>query len=168
MKNSILLGLMVVVSASSVWAECGYEAADGAFAMSDGVILDARTGLEWQTCLHGQRLNDAECTGAATEVSWLDAKQLAHEQGWRLPTLEDLETVLDGEGGGGFFPKPFGLCQNGQIWTASPGPPVNDVSAVLELETGKVWGIGRGVSRYFIVVRGQIDVEYFSGTQPKL
>ena len=168
MTRTIILSLMALATASSAWAECKVGEAGERFVVTDGVILDPKTGLEWQMCLHGQTLTAYGCVGAATEVPWLEATRLADNLGWRLPKLEDLETILDGEEGGGFFPKPFALCQSGQIWTASPGPPVNDVSAVLELDTGIVWGTGRGVARFFVLVRGEIDVEYFSGNQPKL
>lgn len=159
---------MAFVTASSASAECNFGEAGSRLVVTDGVIFDPKTGLEWQMCLHGQTQTADDRVGAGTEVPWLEATRLADDMGWRLPKLEDLETVLDGEDGGGFFPKPFALCQPGQIWTASPGPPVNDVSAVLELDTGRVWGTGRGVTRFFVLVRGDIDVEYFSGSQPKL
>ena len=168
MNRPISLILMGLFAASSALAECNSGEASGRLVATDGVILDPKTGLEWQMCLHGQTQDTNGCMGAATEVPWLEANRLADDMGWRLPKLEDLETVLDGEDGGGFFPKPFALCQSGQIWTASPGPPVNDVAAVLELETGRVWGTGRGVDRFFVLVRGEIDVEYFSGNQPNL
>ena len=168
MNRSIVFSLIAAVTASSAWAEC-LPREDGArFVVSDDVILDPDTGLEWRMCLHGQNLTENGCSGSATEVPWLAADQLADETGWRLPKLEDLETVLDGEDGGGFFPEPFGLCQTGQIWTASPGFPGNDVAAVLELDTGRVWGTGKGVARFFVLVRGEIDIEYFNGSQPKL
>ena len=168
MKRSIFLGLLTIATASSAWAECNIGDASERLVVADGTILDPKTGLEWQMCLHGQTQATNGCTGVGTEVPWLDAVRLAEDIGWRLPNLEDLETILDGEDGGGFFPQPFAVCQPGQIWTASPGPPVNDVSAVLELDTGLVWGTGRGVARFFVLVRGDIDVEYFSGSQPKL
>lgn len=167
-KKSIILSLITLATASSAWAGCNIGDVSERFVVTDEVILDPKTGLEWQMCLHGQTQAASNCVGVGTEVPWLEAVQLAEDIGWRLPKLEDLETVLDGEEGGGFFPHPFALCQTGQIWTASPGPPVNDVSAVLELETGRVWGTGRGVARFFVLVRGEIDVEYFNGSQPKL
>ncbi|MEP6065917.1 MAG: DUF1566 domain-containing protein [Paracoccaceae bacterium] len=168
MMKSFTLSLLALAAASSVWAACPIGEVTGHLVRSKGVILDTNTGLEWQTCLHGQAQTGTGCVGTATEVPWLEADRLADEMGWRLPKLEDLETVLDGEDGGGFFPMPFGLCQTGQIWTASPGFPVNDVAAVLELDTGRVWGTGKGVARFFVLVRGEIDIEYFSGSQPKL
>ncbi|MEP4195523.1 MAG: DUF1566 domain-containing protein [Aliishimia sp.] len=167
MKRSIILSFMVLAAASSAWAECKLAQTSARLVVTDDIIADPKTGLEWQMCLHGQTLEDTGCVGVAAEVPWLEADQLAKETGWRLPKLEDLETVLDGEDGGGFFPKPFALCQSGQIWTASPGFPVNDVAAVLELNTGRVWGTGKGVARFSVFVRGEIDIEYFSGTQPK-
>ncbi|MEO9517852.1 MAG: DUF1566 domain-containing protein [Paracoccaceae bacterium] len=168
MNRSIVLSLIAAMTASNAWAECLPSGAGARFTVSEDVILDRDTGLEWQMCLHGQNVSESGCSGTAIEVPWLAADQLADEKGWRLPKLEDLETVLDGEDGGGFFPQPFGLCQTGQIWTASPGFPVNDVAAVLELETGRVWGTGKGVARFFVLVRGEIDIEYFNGSQPKL
>ncbi|MEP5729632.1 MAG: hypothetical protein ABJL67_09665 [Sulfitobacter sp.] len=126
--------LFTLAMTSSVWAACVAGQASNRLFISDGIIIDPSTGLEWQMCLHGQSLTGAGCSGNATEVSWLEVDRLAQGIGWRLPKLEDLATVLErvGDDDGGVFPKPFGVCQKGQIWTASPGFPVNDVAAVLE------------------------------------
>ena len=54
MTRTIILSLMALATASSAWAECKVGEAGERFVVTDGVILDPKTGLEWQMCLHGQ------------------------------------------------------------------------------------------------------------------
>ncbi len=168
MKQIALSITVVLAMVSSSWGNCVSGPASPRLTVDNGLVLDAATGLAWQLCLYGQTPDGAVCNGKATELSWKEADRIAKDSGWRLPKLEDLETILSGEGDGGLFPSPFSACQSGQIWTASPGFPVNDVAAVLDLETGQVWGIGKGVERQFVLVRGEIDIEYHDGVQPEL
>jgi len=51
---------------------------------NDGTVLDTATGLEWQ----------AEVTG---EMNWDEANEHAESlgNGWRLPTVEELATLID-------------------------------------------------------------------------
>lgn len=168
MKQICISALAVLATAVSATASCLSGPASARLTAQNGIVSDPATGLDWQMCLHGQTASESGCAGPATEVSWLEADRLAEDLGWRLPTLEDLNTVLNGEGDGGRFPIPFALCQSGQIWTASPGFPVNDVAAVVELDTGLVWGTGKGVARLFVLVRGEINTEYYHSDPPKL
>jgi hypothetical protein len=54
------------------------------FKVIDGVILDTKTSLEWQAEAHGP-------------MTWQEAMDYAHNlgDGWRLPTIEELLTLVD-------------------------------------------------------------------------
>ncbi len=122
------------------------------------VIEDNLSGLAWKSCLAGQTFEVSACSGEAAELSWLDAeefsKRVVAENGrsWRLPTLEDIATILEENCSASPFFILFKFGVKGEIWTASPGFPVNDVAAVVSLQDGKVWGLGKGVKRYFWLV----------------
>lgn len=127
---------------------------------SEDLVIDKRSGLAWKSCLFGQTAEKGRCSGEAMDLSWLDADALAKTQAtetgsdWRLPMLEEIETLLDPECPNSPFFKSFRFGINGEIWTASPGFPVNDVAAIINLQNGSIWGVGKGVSRYVWLVSG--------------
>ncbi|WCL50975.1 Lcl C-terminal domain-containing protein [Leptospira sp. GIMC2001] len=62
----------------------------------DNTIEDLVTGLIWQRCSLGQT-NDAGCTGPGDVYSWNDAVSQCAAVGsdWRLPTIQELATLID-------------------------------------------------------------------------
>lgn len=65
------------------------------FADRDGTVFDAVTGLTWQRCSAGQT-NDSGCSGAASTMDWTSAMSYCsiHGSEWRLPTLQEMATLL--------------------------------------------------------------------------
>lgn len=65
---------------------------------SGELVLDAYTNLQWQRCSIGQAWNSSSssCTGAATEHDSYQAiaYKSADAQGWRLPSLTELRSVM--------------------------------------------------------------------------
>lgn len=59
-------------------------------------VLDHQTNLVWQRCSVGQRFAQGLCRGAAKPMDLIEAQQTAKRmsQGWRVPTLQELETLL--------------------------------------------------------------------------
>jgi len=166
-QKIVILSTVIVFAttiSNTVLASCVAGKATVNLSLQNGVITDRKSSLVWQVCREGQEAEGDHCAGVPLDMSWDDAAEFAakKEGGWRLPKLEDLHTVLesDGDSEGGKFPKPFLACESGQIWTASPGFPVNDVAAVLELANGRIWGTGKGVSRGFLLVKGEISLDY--------
>ena len=59
------------------------------------IIFDTRSALEWQRCSLGQQWTGQACVGEATVSNWQDARRAADEiSGWRLPTKEELMTLV--------------------------------------------------------------------------
>jgi uncharacterized protein (TIGR02145 family) len=58
-----------------------------------GIVEDIRTKLQWQRCSLGQTWNGANCTGEATKYEWDEAQRIA-PAGWRLPTKEELASLV--------------------------------------------------------------------------
>ncbi len=66
-----------------------------------GVVTDSKTGLMWMACSLGQKWKNGTCVGEAEEYLWSEAVSLAKESryadysGWRLPTRDELHTIVD-------------------------------------------------------------------------
>ncbi len=122
------------------------------------LVTDRQTELVWQRCVSGQRIENNSCVGKAEDLSWNDADRYASDlattsqYNWRLPTLEELETILLPGCKNPALPSVFPIYDTGEVWTSSPGFPVNDVAAILNLQTAELFGIGKGVTRHFLLV----------------
>ncbi len=66
---------------------------DHYIAYDNGTALDTKTGLLWQRCSYGQRWNGTGCSGEPQAMDWQAAMQLRNN-GWRLPTFEELKTIV--------------------------------------------------------------------------
>lgn len=95
--------------------------------LANGVVGDARTGLEWMRCSLGQTWNGSTCTGKPNSYSWQEALDIARQtnaQGgyagkhdWRVPTVRELFGLVDCTSGIGETTKNFN----------DGGPPTADV-----------------------------------------
>jgi tetratricopeptide (TPR) repeat protein len=64
----------------------------------DGTITDTQTKLQWMRCSQGQTWSEGACKGAAKTMGWEAAKgeraDFAGHNDWRLPTIEELRTLV--------------------------------------------------------------------------
>jgi uncharacterized protein (TIGR02145 family) len=67
----------------------GFEILDGG-----DQVRDPATDLIWQRCGYGQTWKDAICVGALVSVNFSDTSKTA-PQGWRMPTIRELSTLMD-------------------------------------------------------------------------
>jgi len=71
---------------------------------SDGTVTDVETNLQWMRFSLGQEWKDGTCTGEAKSYTWQEALDAARElnrqggyagyQDWRVPTEEELQTLI--------------------------------------------------------------------------
>ena len=64
------------------------------FTLKDGEAFDTKTHLTWQRCSVGQQWKDNACTGVIQVMTWRAAQDAGNET-WRLPTKEELSTLID-------------------------------------------------------------------------
>lgn len=60
------------------------------------IIKDTVTNLEWQRCSVGQTWNPdtKNCDGTTAGYDWYSANALVFEDGWRMPTHEELQSLV--------------------------------------------------------------------------
>lgn len=69
--------------------------------LNQGVWVDIRTGLMWSRVSIGQQWANGECYGTGLRMTWDQAIKacqsfnLAGYNDWRLPTTEELKTILN-------------------------------------------------------------------------
>jgi len=113
-------------------------------AYDNGTALDTETGLMWMMwmrCLVGQTWTGSTCSGEGKGFNWEDAKKqsanFAGYSDWRIPTIEELRTLLycssgkpeyfpNGDGCDGDYQRPtivqsvFPNTPSSWVWSGSP------------------------------------------------
>ena len=130
--NRMLLTLTLLATLPSVNAET-----IGRFQVKQGIATDSATGLIWMRCLLGMEWDGENCVGNAISYNWEQALQkpkgfsYAGYNDWRLPTLDELETLIDDNVGNPHTNTPFikrlvfprSICNDNTScysWSSSP------------------------------------------------
>ncbi|QUY37628.1 dynamin family protein [Acinetobacter junii] len=94
-----------------------------------GVWTDSKTGLMWARISIGQKWINGECIGDAEKLNWNNAKtacqnfRLADYEDWRLPMIDELETLIKEQSGNyncpeGMLFRPI-KTNLGRYWSSS-------------------------------------------------
>ncbi len=149
------------------------QSIDKNFIIKEKTITHTLSKIEFKQCLEGQTLTKNGCKGKATSLSWLEADAHANnhsfqsKEDWRLPKIEELQILLKLSCNKSSINKNlFPSLTTEQIWSASPGAPVNDHSVVLNISDGAIYGVGRGVKREVLLVRGKPSREWLEQEPP--
>ncbi len=79
------------------------------FAISDGVVIDSKTGLMWKQCTEGMRYNEKKerCDDKPNVYTWqgfleytqqLNLGRIGDNRGyddWRVPNIKELESIVE-------------------------------------------------------------------------
>jgi hypothetical protein len=88
---------LATVLAAPAWAACDPQRNPipaTRYEMNGADVLDKETGLTWQRCSVGQKWQEGQgCTGTVEAFQWKDASRQARG-GWRLPTRDELLTLV--------------------------------------------------------------------------
>jgi Protein of unknown function (DUF1566)/FG-GAP-like repeat/FG-GAP repeat len=90
---------------------------------ADGVeVKDKLTGLVWKRCLEGMTWNGSGCAGDAIVFDHESALAYARDQqGWRLPNVKELASIVDKTNPMGLNPTIFpNMPAYGKSWSSTP------------------------------------------------
>lgn len=95
----------------------------------EGTVTDVQTGLQWMRFSLGQEWKGGTCTGEARKYTWqdaLDAAETLNRQGgyagyrdWRVPTKEELQTLISGRWSPAIDRSAFPNTPIGWYWSSS-------------------------------------------------
>ena len=115
-------------------------------------ILDTETGLVWEAS------PDATARTWADAVAYAYAKEVGGRKGWRLPTVEELASLVDTSVSGS--PKlpsghPFTNVQSNFYWSSTTDVSTTSNAWVVNFSSGNVDGyFDKGYNGYVWCVRG--------------
>jgi len=133
----------------------------------DGTVVDVVKKLQWMRCTEGQTWDGKTCTGKGIRVNWKEVqsralKSFAGHSDWRLPTAEELKTLVFCSSGkpklwndtGGDCDKSsqaptiprdvFPNTINGFYWTSSSFAVFSDERWLVSFESGGADGYSSG------------------------
>lgn len=118
--------------------------------MNNEAVLDKETGLVW------------EKSPDTTPRTWTDAisyaynKNVGGRKGWRLPTVEELESLVDPTQSNPALPSghPFTNVQSGVYWSAAAPASVTDLAWLVYFGNGNVGYGNKSGGGYVWCVRG--------------
>jgi hypothetical protein len=100
----------------------------------DGTVTDVQTGLQWMRFSLGQEWKGGTCTDEARKYTWqeaFDAAETLNRQGgcagyrgWRVPTKEELQTLISGKQSPTIDRTAFPDTPAGGTGPPRPTPPI--------------------------------------------
>jgi hypothetical protein len=104
----------------------------GKYKVKDGLAIDTETNLMWLRFTYGQQWQNNTAQGEAIEVNWQTAFEVAKEfnknsgyanySDWRLPTIDELKTLINKEKGkqGNYIDADVFPNNAHRCWSSSP------------------------------------------------
>ncbi len=135
------------------------------------IVEDTHTKLQWQRCSLGQTWTGATCAGEATTYKWDEAQRVA-PAGWRLPTKEELASLIYCSSGQpaywksatepckGVYTSPtiwsaaFPDTPKGMFWSSSPHAGYSYGAWIVDFYYGSVYYGAKSNARCVRLVRG--------------
>ena len=123
-------------------------------AFGGAAVLDNETGLLWE-----------QSQSTTTAASWFNAqiacnvKTVGNRKGWRLPTLQELASLVDGDPANTGNPRlppghPFSNVQSSVYWSATTDASNASFAWFVGLNFGSVFNVDKSDAGFVWCVRG--------------
>lgn len=164
-KHLCLIFILILLPLGVVQAEeCNGVtwAPTSRYKMKSSEAMDLNTGLSWKRCAEGMSWSRNTCTGKPSDISWDEALRRYPKKGkgWRLPTKDELATLLTGESDKSGCWSPAinthvfpGKEQATWYWSSSPAGFSDHVWVVIFEEGGGVGTLNPGGNAAVRLVR---------------
>lgn len=118
--------------------------------MNNQAVLDRETGLVWE------RSPDTTKRDWATACSHCYQREVANRKGWRLPTIEELSSLVDNDNSNPALPTghPFTNVQSSYYWSSTTGADSTSFAWYVHFNNGSVHFHVKSPSFYVWCVRG--------------
>jgi len=160
LRKTVAGVVLGAVAGSSAWAACDparNPIPATRYEMSGAEILDKETGLTWQRCSVGQEWKDgAGCTGAVEVMDWRDAMKHGR-RGWRLPSREELETLVSKACSPSINPDAFPNLDPVNLWYWSSSQTDRDLAWLVQFGGGATFNGYQSSKNAVRLVRGGKD-----------
>jgi len=95
----VLVPFLCWVLSAQAWSACPSEADYATRFASDsanpGLIFDRQRNITWSRCTYGQQWAGISCQGIALYRSYNQVEPELAKSGWRLPTKDELMSLVD-------------------------------------------------------------------------
>ena len=130
----------------------------------DGTLSDTDTGLMWPLCNYGQTWDGTQCTGSRGSRTWdqalayvqeINAAQYFGYDDWRLPTVNELLSLIDYSlyGPATTFPN-RGYADMSSYWSSVTTSWLSDAAWGVNFNLGNVKAFTKETYNYVSAVRG--------------
>ena len=94
-KSFIALVTQAFIFGGLAQAECSGPPSTRSHLVDRGhEVYDTETDLTWAKCSVGMKWVGGKCIGVATMGSWAQANEAKWPEGWRVPSVEELQTIV--------------------------------------------------------------------------
>ncbi len=133
-----------------VWSRVMPAAERFQLVMNDEAVLDRETGLVWE------RSPDTTQRTWASAIAHCYAEEVGGRKGWRLPTIEELASLIDTTQPAPTLPAghPFLNVQSDWYWSATTSPFSTSSAWVVNFNNGIVGSLDESNGFYVWCVRG--------------
>jgi len=124
-------------------------------------VKDTVTGLLWEIKTDDDSNTDKDnmlnWTSANAHIQWLNANQFGGYSDWRLPTVLELQTIVQYEAGDSFFRDFFPHTMLSFYWTQNSSAITESIAWAVNFDNGTTWYHFKNSPHYVRGVRGHLS-----------
>ena len=155
-SSMVVLTTALGISASLSAAESCAELSDRITFEANGTVKDSKTNLTWSRCNLGQAWQGSACTGNKAQYTFDEAKaEIASskvvEQGYRLPTLAELLSIVAWDCGEPAVHRSWLSIESGFYWTSTEA--FGGFQNTVLMRTGEEYPMNQEVASWVLLVK---------------